>query len=138
MGGRLFHLSIIPLYYNEDCRTQTVNTSFIFTKKSNVAKCFIDICNAEMAQSLSSLQKSESLKLIILIFHVKKLNNWCELDVGVISCNFQVFGIFSFFSNFFCSNLFIFEPKVENIYMGVFSTRFLPLISNLAPKILET
>jgi hypothetical protein len=44
-------------------------------KKSNVAKWFFDICNAEMAQSLSSLQKSESLKLIILIFHVKNLNN---------------------------------------------------------------
>ena len=29
----------------------TVDTSFIFTKKkSNVAKCFFDICNAEMAQ----------------------------------------------------------------------------------------
>ena len=35
----------------------------------------LQICNAEMAQSLSSLQKSEFLKLIILIFHVKKLNN---------------------------------------------------------------
>ena len=58
-----------------DVETQAVNTSFIFTKKSNVAKCFFDICNAEMAQSLSSLQKSESLKLIIFIFHVKKLNN---------------------------------------------------------------
>ena len=34
---------------------------------------FVDICNAEMAQSLSSLQKTEFLKLIILIFHVKKL-----------------------------------------------------------------
>ena len=34
-----------------DVETQTVNTSFIFTKKSNVAKCFFDICNAEMAQS---------------------------------------------------------------------------------------
>ena len=33
---------------------------------------FFDICNAEMAQSLSSLQKSESLKLIILIFNVKQ------------------------------------------------------------------
>ena len=31
--------------------------------------------NTEMAQSLSSLQKSKSLKLIILIFHVKNLNN---------------------------------------------------------------
>ena len=41
------------------------------------------------------------------------------------------------FANFFCSNSFIFEPKVENIYMGVFSTHFVPLISNLAPKILE-
>ena len=28
-------------------------------KKSNIAKSFFDICNAEMAQSLSSLQKSE-------------------------------------------------------------------------------
>ena len=28
----------------------TVDTSFIFTTKSNVAKCFFDICNAEMAQ----------------------------------------------------------------------------------------
>ena len=40
-------------------------------KKSNVAKCFFDICNVEMAQSLSSLHKSEFLKLIILIFHEK-------------------------------------------------------------------
>ena len=37
---------------------------------------------------LSSLQKSELLKLIILIFQVKKLKNWCELDVRVIACNF--------------------------------------------------
>ena len=36
---------------------------------------FIYIFNPEMAQSLSSLQKSEFLNLIILIFHVKKLNN---------------------------------------------------------------
>ena len=28
----------------------TVDTSFTFTKKSNVAKCFFDICNSEMAQ----------------------------------------------------------------------------------------
>ena len=34
-------------------------------------------------------------------------------------------------------NLFIFEPKVEKIHMGVFSTRFVPLISILAPKIME-
>ena len=31
---------------------------------------------------------------------------------------------FGFFSDFFRSNLFIFEPKVEKIYMGVFSTHF--------------
>ncbi len=35
-----------------------------------------------MAKSLSSLQKSEFLKLNILIFHVEKMNNWCELKVG--------------------------------------------------------
>ena len=70
--------------------------------------------------SLSSLQKSEFLKLIILIFHEKKLKDLCELDVRVIACNFSVFGIFSVFSNFFRSNSFIFEQKVEKIYMGVF------------------
>ena len=42
----------------------TVEASFIFTKKSNVANCFFDICNGEMAQSLSNLQKSEFLMLI--------------------------------------------------------------------------
>ena len=31
-----------------------------------------DICNAKMPQNLSSLQKSEFLKLITLIFNVKK------------------------------------------------------------------
>ena len=60
----------------------------------------------------------------------------CEIDIGVIACNFYVLGIFSFFSNFFRSNSFIFEPKVEKIDMGVFSTQFVPLISNLAPKIM--
>ena len=54
--------------------TQLTQASFL-QKKSNVAKWFFDSCNDEMAQSLSSLQKSEFLKLIILIFHVKKLNN---------------------------------------------------------------
>jgi hypothetical protein len=33
---------------------------------------------------------------------------------------------FRFFFNFFCSNSFIFEPKVEKICMGVFSTHFVP------------
>jgi hypothetical protein len=33
--------------------------------------------------------------------------------------NFQVFGFFTFFSNFFRSNLFIFEPKEEK-YLWVF------------------
>jgi hypothetical protein len=66
---------------------QLTQASFL-QKKSNVAKRFFDICNAEMAQSLSSLQKSEFLKLIILIliFHVKKL---------LVFLNFLVF--FQFF-----------------------------------------
>ena len=42
----------------------------------------------------------------------------CEIDIGVIACNFYVFGIFSFFSDFFRSNSFIFEWKVEkNIWV---------------------
>ena len=114
----------------------SVDTSFISTKKSNLAKQFFDICNAEMAQSLSSLQKSEFTKLIILIFYVKKLNNKCELDVRVIACNFQVFGIFSFFSDFFRSNSFIVEPKVEKIY-GCFFQSFCATDLNFGKKIME-
>ena len=34
------------------------------------------------------LHKSEFLNLIIYIFHVNKMNNWCVLDVRVITCNF--------------------------------------------------
>ena len=34
-------------------------------------------------------------------------------------------------------NSFIFEPDVEKIYMDVFSTHFVPLISILAPKIMK-
>jgi hypothetical protein len=40
-------------------------------------------------------------------------------------------------SDLFRPNSFIFEPKVEKKYLGVFSTQFVPLISILAPKILE-
>ena len=60
-GDRLGSTSDLPLLPNllSDVETHTVDTSFIFTKQSNVAKSFFDICNAEMAQSLSSLQKSE-------------------------------------------------------------------------------
>ena len=61
------------------------------TVVANVAKCSFDICNAEMAQSLSILQKSEFLKLIILIFHVKKLNNMCELPATFRFLEFFVF-----------------------------------------------
>ena len=67
--------------------TQLTQASFL-QKNQTLQNVFFYICNAEMAQSLSSLQKSESLKLIILIFHVKKINNWCELHVRLISCNF--------------------------------------------------
>jgi hypothetical protein len=52
---------------------QLTQASF-FAKKSNLAKWFFDICNAEMAQSLSSLQKSEFLKWIISSFHYF----WCQ------------------------------------------------------------
>jgi hypothetical protein len=38
---------------------QLTQASFL-QKKSNIAECFFDVCNAEMAQSLSSFQKSKS------------------------------------------------------------------------------
>ena len=53
---------------------QLAQASFL-QKNQTLQNLFFDICNAEMAQSLSSLQKSEFLKLIVLIFRVKKLNN---------------------------------------------------------------
>ena len=43
----------------------TVDTSFIFTKKSNVAKCFFDICNAEMAQWCQKLDVILVIKLFL-------------------------------------------------------------------------
>ena len=64
---------------------QLAQASFV---QKNQTLMFFDIGNAEIAQSFSSLQKSEFLELIIWIFHVKKLNNKCELDVKVIVCNF--------------------------------------------------
>ena len=70
-------------------------------------------------------------------FTCKKIEKKCELDIRVIACNFYVYGIFSFFSDFFRSNSFIFEPKVKKIYMRVFSTHFVPLISILVPKIMD-
>ena len=71
-----------------------------------------------------------------LDFPCEKFEILCELDVGIIACNFWVFEIFSFFSNFFRSNSFIFEQKVEKIHMGFFSTQVVLLNSNLAPKIM--
>ena len=47
------------------------------------------------------------------------------------------FWFLEFFSDFFHSNSFIFEPKLEKIYIGVFSTHYVPLISILASKIME-
>ena len=52
---------------------QLTQASFL-QKNQTLQNVFFYICTAEMAQSLSSLQKSESLKLIILIFHVKKFS----------------------------------------------------------------
>ena len=45
-----------------------------YKKKSKIAKCLFDICNTEMAQSLSSLQKSEFLSWLFnssIIFGAK-------------------------------------------------------------------
>ena len=55
---------------------QLTQASFLQKNQTLQNVFLICICNAEMAQSLSSLQKSEFLKflkLIILIFHVKKI-----------------------------------------------------------------
>ena len=51
------------------CRT--VDTNFIFTKKSDVTKCFFDICNAD-GTVLSKIMKFGHSKSI---FYVKKRLN---------------------------------------------------------------
>ena len=68
----------------------------------------------------SKFEKIRAFKVDYFDFSCKKI----ELDVRV-------------FSNLFQSNLFIFELKLEKIFMGVFSTHFVPLISILAPTIME-
>ena len=42
----------------------TVDTSFIFTKKSNVAKWFVDIFNAEIAQFCQKLDVILGTKVV--------------------------------------------------------------------------
>jgi hypothetical protein len=54
-----------------------------------------------------------------------------------LPATFSFLEFFRFFSDFFRLNSFIFESKVKYIYMGVFSTHFVPLILILAPKIME-
>ena len=51
------------------------NLSATFATDEKWPLCHLHISYQSLAGNLSSLQKSESLKLIILIFHVKKLNN---------------------------------------------------------------
>ena len=66
----------IPVPFSNQIRVVAFNvpqlTQASFLQKNQTLQFFY-ICNAEMAQSLSSLQKSEFLKLIILIFQVKDL-----------------------------------------------------------------
>ena len=66
------------------------------------------------------------------------LNSWAWQS-SVVNKQGQTFRFSDFFvfSDFCCSNPFIFEPKVEKINMGVISTNFVPLISIKAPTIME-
>ena len=113
---------------------QSSNTMKAYANGSISHQYFFDTNYFHLLLGLRSFQKSEQYQQII--FWVKYLKNLCELDTRAIACNFQAFGIFSFFSNFFRQNSFIFELKVEKKDMGVFSTQFVPLISILATKIL--
>ena len=72
--------------------------------------------------------ESKFLKLIIMIFHVKKLKNQCELDVRVIACNFQVFGILLPFSS--QTRLFLNRKQKRYIY-GCFFYSFCATDLNL-------
>jgi hypothetical protein len=54
-----------------------------------------------------------------------------------LPATFRFLDFFRFFLIFSAQTRFIFEQNLEKIYMGVFSTHFVPLISILAPKIME-
>ena len=56
--------------------------------------------------------------------------------LGLLPATFRFLEFFHFFL-IFRSNLFIFESKAEKMYMGVFYTHFVPLISTLASKLME-
>ena len=47
----------------------------LWVLKEMILKDYAEILKIGLVGSLSSLQKSECLKLIILIFHAKNLNN---------------------------------------------------------------
>ena len=63
----------------------TVDTSFIFTKKSNVVKCYFDICNAEMVQwrqkswnldTQSQFSMSKNVRNFLEKKSIKNINLW--------------------------------------------------------------
>ena len=98
------------------CNVPRLTQASFLQKKSNVAKWFFDIGNGEMAQSLSSLQKSDFLKLIISIFHVKILNNLCELDVTSCLQLLSFWNFFVFFWFFPLKLVYFWTKSRKNIY----------------------
>ena len=53
------------------CNQITVGTSFIFTKNSNAAKCFFDICNAGMATFLSEVVEAKRVDFYFFFIRSK-------------------------------------------------------------------
>ena len=89
-------------YASKNCLCSSLFIFFQNLTKGEAMHKFEDIIVIKPVYNcLSSLQKSESLKSIILVFHVKKLNNQCELDVRLFAFKFQVFGILFNFFQFF-------------------------------------
>ena len=64
--------------------------------------------------------------------YMKKIEEQCKLDVRLNACNFLVFGIFSFFPDFFFSNYFCIKNR-KNIF-GCFFHLFCATDLNFGTK----
>ena len=66
-----------------------VDTSFVFTKKSNVAKLFFDIFNVEIAQCCQKLDVILGTKVKCILF--RKIRTFFDIEIDVECSNFMIF-----------------------------------------------
>ena len=83
------HVTTVWHYWSLNFKTRDTKLERFLQKNQHTQRNLLNFENWTNANGEPhNLQKSEFLKLIFLTFHSKKLKDWCELDVGVIPCNF--------------------------------------------------